>query len=278
MTTTNTELENIDWTDVAAGWDTYRGHVETAKAELTERLLAGLDLKSGEQVLELGAGTGELARRLAEAVGVNGRVLVTDVAAGMVDLIAATTADLPNVEVAQLDAADTGRPDASYDAIAIRMGLMFLADPGAAVRDFHRVLKPGGRLAVATWAAPEHNPWLVCVGMAAMLNGLVSGGLPIAPGGPLSLSDPTALGQLARDAGFSSVTVHEVETPCRAGSVDEHIAWVSSLAPPLAVGFAAATDEQLVAVRKSVAEMMGQYETADGFVIPGRALLLVASR
>ena len=65
MITTGT----FDWTAVASGWDAHRDHVEGMKEELSRRLLAQLDLQPGDRVLELGAGTGELARQLAAAVG-----------------------------------------------------------------------------------------------------------------------------------------------------------------------------------------------------------------
>src|SRR3954462_12899408 len=99
------------------------------KEALTQRLLAGLPLREGERVLELGAGTGELARRLSAAVGADGTVAATDVAPGMVELIELTTADLPNVEAGRRDAAAIDAPDGSYDAVVFRMGLMFLVPP-----------------------------------------------------------------------------------------------------------------------------------------------------
>jgi SAM-dependent methyltransferase len=278
VTAIDTGTHTFDWSTVAPGWDARREHVEATKAALTEKLLDDLGLKSGERVLELGAGTGELARRLSSLVGSDGQVLASDVALGMVELIKRTTSDLPNVEVAQVDAVATGLADASFDAIVFRMGLMFVPQPDLALADLRRVLKPGGRLAATTWAAPEHNPWLVCVGMSAMLNGLVAGGLPTGPGGPLSLGEPGELERLAREAGFAEAAVEVVETSFRVASAAEHVASVTSLAPPLAAAFATASEEQRVAVRESVEGMMKQYRTEDGLVIPGRALLLRASR
>jgi SAM-dependent methyltransferase len=195
----------------------------------------------------------------------------------MVELIGATTADLPNVETAQVDAAATGQPDAAFDAIAFRMGLMLVGQPEAALKEFRRVLRPGGRVVAATWAAPEHNPWLVCVGMSAMLNGLISGAMPTAPGGPLSLGDPSVLEQLAVGAGFQQTSVLPIETPARFTSVDDHLAHVTSLAPPLAISYNNASEDQRAAMRATLEQVTEQYRTEDGLVIPGLALMLVAS-
>ena len=86
------------WTDVAQGWDVHRDRVERMKAPLTAELLSSLALRPGEHVLELDAGTGELALVLADAVGPGGRVLATDVAPGIIDLICHTTAQRPCIK------------------------------------------------------------------------------------------------------------------------------------------------------------------------------------
>ena len=268
----------VDWSAVSAGWDKNRDRLEALKANLSDQMLAGVALQAGDSVLELGAGTGEFARRLAAAVGPSGRVVASDVAPGMVELISAATADLDNVETATIDGAATGAPGASYDAIVFRMGLMFITKPGAALRDYHRILKPGGRLAAATWAGMEHNPWLTTVGMAAMIHGLVAGGLPVEPGGPLSLGDTDQLRGLAIDAGFAQVDVAEIEVVMEFADVDDYLGHVTTLAPPFAATFPSATGDQLAAVKATVTEATQQYRSGTGIVMPGRALLLTATR
>jgi SAM-dependent methyltransferase len=278
MATTDTSTPTFDWSDVVAGWDAHGNQVEAMKTELAQRVLAGLALRRGDHVLEAGAGTGLFARKLASAVSDDGRVLASDVAAGMVELIRRNTSDLANVEAAQVDAVDTGLPAASFDAVVFRMGLMLVPDPALALREFHRVLKPGGRLAVATWAAAEHNPWLTSVGMAAMVHGLIAGLPPTGPGGPLSLGDAATVETLAREAGFGNVAVEALDVTFQAAGVDDYVAHVSSLAPPLAAAFANASDDQRAAVRATVEQATQQFRTGEELVIPGRALVLLAIR
>src|SRR5215207_6425 len=137
---------------------------------------------------------------------------------------------LDNVETVVLDATAIDRGDASCDVVVSRMGLMFALDPSLAFAEIRRVLRPGGRLGVLTWGAMEHNPWMTCVGMAAMMNGLTAGGLPTGPGGIFSLSDRATLEQLAHGAGFVDVHVGVMPVTLRASTVDEHVERVSSLA------------------------------------------------
>ena len=88
---------------------------------------------------------------------------------------------------------------------------MFTPEPvGRVRRRSFGYLGPGGRLGARTRSGMEHNPWMTCVGMAAMMNGLVAGGPPIGPGGIFSLSDPDELERLAKDASFADVTVEAI--------------------------------------------------------------------
>ncbi len=176
-----------------------------------------------------------------------------------------------------LDVSAIDRPDASVDAVACRMGLMFTPDPAAALVEIHRVLVPGGRFAALTWAGLEHNPWMTCVGMAAMINGMGSGP-PIGPGGIFSLGDPTHLAALTTGAGLAGVEVEALPVVFRSASIDEHVARVGSLAGPLARLLNAASDDQRAAVHRTAAELAAGYATDDGVAIPGRALLVSAVR
>lgn len=272
----DTTTAAFDWTTVAAGWDVHRTHVETMKANVSRHLLAHLDLQPGESVLELAAGTGEFALELSRAVGPGGRVVASDVAPGMVELLAATLAGAANVEVAQLDALHTGLPDASVDAALMRMGLMLVDDPLAALRECRRVLVDGGRIGVAVWAGPEHNPWVTYVGMAAMMNGLVSGGPPTGPGGLFSLANPVVLEQTVRDAGFVDVVVDEVPTVSTFATPDAYFDTVTALAGPLSSAINGAPEATRLAVRKSAIGLAEAHSTGNGLVLPGRALVCTA--
>lgn len=275
---TTQDTQALDWSTVAEGWDRNRDRVEAMKAQLTAALLAGLRLAPGERVLELGAGTGALARRLAEAVRPGGTVIASDVAPGMVDVIRASTQDVPGIEAAQIDACDIPLADASVDVVVFRMGLMLLGDPARALAECRRVLTPGGRLAVAVWAGPEHNPWLTTVGMAAMMHGLVQGGPPTGPCGPFALADPDTFSRLVAAAGFDDVTVRAVDEVAPVGIADEHFETVRHLAPHLAATIAAAPAEQLAAVRTTAAHLLDRYGGDGGLRIPVRSLLCLGRR
>lgn len=265
-----------DWSQVATGWADNRQQVEQMKAPLSERMLAHLVLRPGQQVLELGSGPGEFARRLAELVSPGGSVLASDVAPGMVEVARDVLAECPSVEVAEIDAARTGLPDASFDAVVFRMGLMLVDKPVEAVQEARRVLREAGCFAAAVWASPALNPWLTTVGMSAMTAGLVHGGPPTGPGGVFSLSDAESLLQLGREGGFDSVEVEPVDLVVSFRDADHHFAHVSQMAGPLAGALARADEAQLEVVRSTHAALSAPFQGEEGLVFPAQALLLVA--
>jgi SAM-dependent methyltransferase len=263
-----------DWSAVADAWDRgvdeVEGHIVTATHALVDRLA----VRAGDRILELAAGPGTLGATWSQLTGPMGTVIVSDIAPGMVDAARRRNAHLPNVEVAVIDASFIDRPACSYDVVACRMGLMFTPDPAVAFGEIHRVLAPGGRFGALTWGAPEHNPWMTCVGMAAMINGHVSGGPPVGPGGIFSLGDPTDLEALAKGAGFIDVTLDEFHTTFQTETIDAHIEQVSSLAGPLAAAFSTASADQLTALRRTASQLAADYTTPDGVALPGKALLV----
>jgi SAM-dependent methyltransferase len=263
-----------DWSAVASAWDANADYVDSHAAEATAALVDGLAVRPGDRVLELAAGPGVLGGRWTELTGPSGMVVLSDIAPGMVDVARRRNAHLGNAEVVVLDLASIEQPSDSFDAVACRMGLMFAPEPGAALGEIHRVLVSGGRLGALTWAGPEHNPWMTCVGMAAMMSGLVSGGPPVGPGGIFSLGDPTALATLAKEAGFVDVVVTEFPVTFEIEDIDEHVERVGSLAGPLAAAFAGADPERRAAVRRTAGKLAADYVADGGYVLPGRVLHL----
>jgi SAM-dependent methyltransferase len=271
----STDATAGDWSRVAGAWDANADEVDADSKPATDRLVERVAPRPGDRLLELGAGPGSLGPVWSELVGPTGTVVISDVAPGMVDVARRRNRGVAGVEVALLDASAIDRPDDSFDVVVCRMGLMFVDRPGVAFGEILRVLAVDGRVGAMTWAAPEHNPWLTCVGMAAAMSGVVDGP-PVGPGTIFSLSDPTELAATAKAAGFDDVVVDEADITFRADDVAAHVRRVGSLAGPLAAALDAASPEQRDAVLATAAELAAPYVTPDGVVLPGRALLLSA--
>ena len=266
------------WSAVAAAWDANVDDVDDHSTGSIGALLERLDVQPGERVLELAAGPGSLGARWSNLVGPDGSVLMSDIAPGMVDVAQRRTAGLSNVETAVLDMSAIGQSDGVYDVVACRMGLMFAPDPSVALREILRVLRPDGRVGVLVWGALENNPWLTCVGMAALMQGLVTTGPPVGPGEIFSLGVPGTLETLAVEAGFVDVRTDSLDVVFLADSIEHHVDRVSSLAGPLTALLQAAGPDQRAAIRHTAAEIAAPYLTDAGVAIPGQALLVTGRR
>ncbi len=116
-------------------------------------LVAALNPQPGERALDIGCGRGAVLLRLAEAVRADGHVTGLDLAPRMVDAARRSAADrgLGQIEVVVADAMAPGLQAAGFDVVASSLVLFFLPDPAAAVAAWKSLLRPGGRLGVATF-------------------------------------------------------------------------------------------------------------------------------
>lgn len=265
------------WASVAGAWREHAEYADSRCAALTTTMLELTAPRPGERVLELACGVGGVGLAAARLVGQSGEVVLSDVAAEMTAIAAAraAAAGLANVRTMELAIEQIEQPDEAYDVVVCREGLMFAVDPARAVGEIHRVLRPGGRVALAVWGPREHNPWLTTVfdAASAVL------GAPVPPPGipgPFSLDDPDRLAGLLADAGLANVDVTEYPVPLRAASFDEWWTRTTALAGPLAKRLAALPDQARHALRTRVREAVRPFETAAGLDFPGVSLLATA--
>jgi SAM-dependent methyltransferase len=202
------------WAGVAGRWAEQADEVDQRGGEVTAAMLARAAPAPGERVLELACGPGGAGLAAAALIGEHGEAVLSDVVPEMAAIAAARAAErgLGNVRTAVLDLERIDQADASYDVVLCREGLMFAADPGEAACEIHRVLRPGGRAAVAVWGPRAENPWLALVldAVGAEL------GMPVPPPGvpgPFSLDDRAALAGLLARAGLADVVVEDVVVP-----------------------------------------------------------------
>ena len=262
------------WNAVASHWGTHAEYVEAKGAALTKAMLDAVELQPTDRVLELASGAGGLG---AAAAALAGEVVISDVAEAMVAVAAARTGAVRNITTKVLDLEDIAEPDASFDVVLCREGLMFATEPAVALREIQRVLRSGGRVAAAVWGPAIENPWLGLVMDAAS----AQLGRPMPPPGmpgPFSLNDAEELLALARTAGLSACQVARVDVPTVAASFDDWWERTSALAGPLANVLPMLADEAQAELVARLRDSTAPYAAADGsLAFPGVSLLLTAT-
>ena len=199
-----------NWETAAAGWEAERDRVASMGRPITEWLIAHLDLRPGQTVLEIATGPGDVGIAVAAALE-GGRVIMSDRSHAMVAAAgrAVAAAGVRNAEVRDLDAESLDLGDASVDRVVCRFAYMLMPDRAAAFAETRRVLAPGGRLAFAVWAAADRNAWATTLWNVLESRTELP---PAAPGGPgmFALGDPATVAPLVETAGFSVRAVEHI--------------------------------------------------------------------
>lgn len=268
------------WRAVAGGWERQTAIFTAATALLIERLVELARLDGDELVLELAAGPGETGFAAARHLTGAGRLLSTDFAPEMVEVARRRGAalGLANVDFRVLDAMAIELDDASVDAVICRFGVMLTPEPAVALSEIHRVLRPGGRLAIAVWAEPERNRWVSTTGTVARELGLSPPVEPDAPG-PFRLADRARLRALVEAAGFEIDALEEVTVAWHAETVDDW--WEAHLdtSPTLAALAADQAIAELARIRAVSEERLADAIAPDGSVdLPGVTFVVGATR
>lgn len=209
--------------------DADRGQVAASAAEIYEefflpalfdqwpaKLLDRAGVGNGDRVLDLGCGTGVLARAAFTLVGEHGEVVGVDPNEGMLSVARHT----PGIVWTQGVAEDLPFADASFDHVVSQFVMMFVENRQKAVQEMARVLKPGGRLAVATWASLDNTPGYAA--MVRLLHRLFGENAANALRHPYVLGDPDGLAELLAPA-FADLDIRQHDGLARFDSIE---AWV----------------------------------------------------
>jgi ubiquinone/menaquinone biosynthesis C-methylase UbiE len=199
-------METASYRDfTGTGAENYERYFVPAIGEpVSHGLLGAAALQSGERVLDIGCGTGIIARQAATAVGASGAVTGVDVAP---DMIAVASSRPPTrgaaIEWREGDATSLPFADGSFDVVLCQMSLMFVENRAAAVQEMHRVLTDSGRVVVSTPGSIQPTFELMEQAIVEHISPALAGFVRMV----FSMHDPAVLAGLLGDEGFTDVDV-----------------------------------------------------------------------
>ena len=263
---------------IAPTFERRRADIEEVASPVREWMLRVLEAREGDTVLELAAGVGDTGLEAAAILGESGRLITSDFSPAMLDAARRRGAELgvDNVDYRVIDAERIELADDSVDGVLCRFGYMLMPDPAAAFAETRRVLRSGGRLALAVWGAMERNPWIAIVGGSLSRRGHLPPAEPPPAPGPFTMADPERLERLLRDAGFSRVRTEEVEGRFVFADVDEYLGLIADTSGPFGLALQGLAADERAAVRADVEDSLGRFVAAGGYELPCVALCAVA--
>lgn len=229
------------------------------------RIIEAAGLGKGDKVIEVGCGTGVLAREAFKRVGPDGDVTGLDLSENMLRVARGIC---PGVDFRQGNAMNLPFDDESFDAAIASFVLMFVPDPVLAVSEMWRVLKPGGRLLITVWEALDQNP--VYTGLVEIARRRIDDAAGSSLAWPFALGKDGKLAEICRLAGVGEVDISAHDGRAKFPSLDVFVtteiqSWVLA---------GSVDEENLSAVVGDSQERFADYSDASGAIdIPLNAVM-----
>jgi SAM-dependent methyltransferase len=241
-----------------------------------EHLRPAYGISPGDEVLDIGCGTGLTTREAARAAA-PGRVVGIDVSGRMLERARQVTAAerLDNVRYELGDAQVHRFDPAGFDVAISRFGTMFFSDPAVAFANIAAALRPEARLVLLVWQRREHNEWARAIDAA-----LGDAALPPPPDAdPFSLGETEATARILQGAGFDGIRFEDVHEPVLYGhDLDAALAIVRGFQDTSAALASLSDDEAARTVERLRTTLAAHYSDERGVVLDSRSWLITGRR
>lgn len=274
---TLTEQAQEQWQLSGDGSESYeRFQVPSIFEPLARVFLNNVPLRPGDLVLDVACGTGIVARLAATVVGPEGHVAGVDLNPGMLTVAKRRAAEVgAAIQYREGDAGALPYIEGSFDAVLCQQGLQFFPDKEGALREMHRVLAPGGILALCVWRSIEHSPCNKALVDALSPHLGIEDALRLYA--PFALGEVKALQTLIEAAGFHEpeirieVIVRQMLPPQE--SIPGHLA-----STPIGPQFAALDTAARAAVIEDATAALQRFHTTCGMAVPQGTHIVVARK
>jgi ubiquinone/menaquinone biosynthesis C-methylase UbiE len=263
------------WTESAPYWEKHRDMIRDMFTPVTQALIDDAAITEGTRVLDVAMGPGEPALSIAERVGSKGKVVGTDLVPAMVEA-ARREAQRRGIHNASFEvgADRLSFPTNSFDVVVCRFGVMFFPSPLDAIREWLRVLKPGGRIAAAVWHFADRNPFFHVV--AGVVERYVPSSPPV-PDAPdaFRFATPGKLQAVLSEAGVAGISERMLRFSIQAPiTVEDFWTIRSEISEKLRTKIASLSKEQIAELKSEVIEALREYSSDGGVRLPAEVLIL----
>jgi SAM-dependent methyltransferase len=259
----------------------YRELVTAGLGAHGEAALEAHPPRRGDRVIDLGCGFGDTTQRLAQLVGPDGAAFGVDVSEPFIEQARREAeGGLANVDfaVADIQVGDLGR---GHDYAFSRMGLMFFANPVAALRNVRASMAPGGRLCAVAWRRKEDNDWVRRAELLVdeYLDHPEETDEPTCGPGPFSMANADTVSEQLKIAGFERISLERCDLPLKIGDdLDHAVEFNMALGPAGEVLrlWEGRIDEIRPKIAAELREALTEFERPEGVFAPASTWIVGA--
>jgi len=254
------------------GWDNAAPYYDTGWQKqlwpAQERLLSKIEIKPGDQVLDISCGSGLVTLPIAKSVTPRGKVTGIDLSEGMIEKARTRTdeTDLSNVTYQQMDAENLEFEDNRFDAVICSLGLMYFPYPEKALEEMYRVAKPGAEISTLVWGARKECGW---ASIFSIVDKRVKSDVC-----PLffKLGTGNALQKTFKSTGFKSVSLDRFSLSLNFKD-DEQACIAAFWGGAVALAYQKFDKTTRTNANKEYLDSIQKFKTEDGYSIPGEFVI-----
>ncbi len=200
------DQQKASWNKFSNGWKNWDNIVMDFLSPMGKEIIRLIEPSGDDMVLDIAAGTGEPGLTIAGMLS-SGKVISTDLSEDMLAVAKekATKRNIKNFVTKIADVTELPFDDNSFDAVSCRFGFMFFPDMLLAAKEIVRVLKPGGRVAIAVWNVPQKNFWVTSI-MGSINKNMQLQPPPAGAPGMFRCAAPGLMQQVFKDAGLKNIS------------------------------------------------------------------------
>ncbi len=272
------EEQKSSWDKFSPGWKKWNDIMMDFLKPVGDEIIRSINPKGEDVVLDIAAGTGEPGLTIATMLK-GGKVVITDLSENMLEIAKknAKQRGIKNIETRACDVCELPFDDNTFDAISCRFGFMFFPDMLLAAKEMVRVLKPGGRIAVAVWNVPEKNFWVTVTGGTINRNMQLPMPPPEAPG-MFRCAKEGMLQGLFQQAGLKNTSEKEVLGKLNTKTTDNYWNMMTEVAVPFVAALSKADDAMKEKIKREVYQAVNQKYPDGNIIINSNALVIYGGK
>ncbi|WP_163409045.1 class I SAM-dependent methyltransferase [Flavobacterium ajazii] len=272
------EQQKASWNKFSPGWKKWDHEILDFMRPFADEIINSINPRGSDVILDVAAGTGEPGLSIAAMLS-DGKVVITDLADDMLTIARenAFKKGITNVEFQACDVTELPFYDNTFDAVSCRMGFMFFPDMLLVTKEMFRVLKPGGRIAIAVWSGSEKNFWVTAIGGTINRNMQLVPPSPEAPG-MFRCSKSGLMTDIFEQAGFKDVAEKELTGRLNCGTAEVYWDMMTEIAAPFVAALSNADEVMREKIKQEVFILINQKFPNENVIIDGNALVIAARK